>query len=269
MLYRSNISLTAAFLLCCSCAWQPIAAQGAVIAEDIRQYIQAKTEEKAMEADAGRVPPTKQHSVGGQAIDEANSTVFKAFRMHPEWQSVVLVADWTASMYPYIGQVLAWHQVNADKKLVSDMILFNDGDDVLYPNRSKTIGKTGGIYRVNPNDAQMLFQTIEQATDNGDGGDSEENDLEALLTAQQYHPNAPYLILIADGSSVRDMSLLPQLRKPIHIILCSEGWLMDYVQMAYATGGSITLLSDHIDFSDKSKIDKNNIKLSGIRYSIP
>lgn len=246
----------------------PLAAQGIAIANDIKTYLQAKKVE-GLEQIEGRVPANPPaHRIGGQLVDEAHSVVFKAFRQHPEWQSVVLVADWTASMYPYLGQVLAWHELNADKQLVSELFLFNDGDDALFPNRSKTVGKTGGIYAVNPNDSTALFETMAKAVDNGQGHDSEENDVEALLFAQQRHPQADYLVLIADNSPVRDLSLLPQLQKPVHIVLCNDGWVYDYVKIAYETGGSITLLADQLDFSDKSKVDPQQIWLGGMRYSL-
>lgn len=224
-----------------------------------------KAEEERKKVEDSRTPPP---SIGGQAVDEANSVVFKGFNMHPEWDEAVLVADWTGSMYSYVGQVLAWHQMNLDKGILKEMVLFNDGDDNTRLTSRKIIGNTGGIYYTNPSDMDDVLATVEKAVDNGDGGDGPENDLEAILKAQQKFKDADYFILIADNSAVRDMALLPRIKKPVHILMCDGGWINDYVRIAYETGGSITLLNDHLDFSDKSTIDEGNIMLSGMRYDM-
>jgi hypothetical protein len=248
------------------------AQSGAEVSRDVRLYLESKKVEsidvvKSIEPRKS-VEPSKTHVIGGQKVDEANSTVFKAFRMHPEWKNMVLVADCTASMYPYIGQILAWHQSSGKNKLLLDILLFNDGDDKIRNGKPKIVGNVGGLYWVNPDNINDLLKTLENAVNNGDGDDSQENDIEALLAAQKRHPKAKELVLIADNSPIRDMSLASQLRKPVHIIMCNGGWVGDYVQLAYLTGGSITFLTDHKDFSDKSKIRKDDININGFKYDL-
>lgn len=259
-------------------AMQVQAQAGSQIARDVRTYLDAKKTEGIEEIKSieprktgevrKSVEPAKTHSIGGQKVDEANSTIFKAFRMHPEWKNIVLVADCTGSMYPYIGQILAWHQSNTKHKLLSDILLFNDGDDNVRGNKIKTIGSVGGLYWVNPDNIDELLKTLETAINNGDGDDAEENDLEALIAAQKRHPKAKELVLIADNSPIRDMSLVAQLTKPVHIIMCNNGWVGDYVQLAYLTGGSITFLADHKDFSDKPKLANQDITINGLKYTL-
>lgn len=262
------------------------AQQGEKIANDVRKYVEAKKIEgfentkttKSIEPKKATsvepktttsVEPRKSHSIGGQEVDEANSAIFKAFRTHSEWQKVVLIADCTASMYPYIGQVVAWHQANVSQNLLLELFLFNDGNDNLKPqNTNKIDGKVGGIYTANPNNMNNFLSVLATAIDAGDGDDAPENDLEAVLAAQAKQPQAKYFVLVADNSAIRDMSLLPQIKKPVHIILCNGGWVGDYVRVAYYTRGSISLLGDQIDFSQPNKIDKKNIILGGMRYEI-
>jgi len=208
---------------------------------------------------------------GGGQVDEAHSVVYKAFLQHPEWQKAVVVADWTGSMYPYTGMVLRWHKQNVDKQVIANLVLFNDGDDNIRGGKAKVAGHIGGIYHTDPKDIEGLLGVIETAVNNGDGGDSEENDIEALLSAQAQYPDAPYLILIADNSPIRDMELLGKLTKPVHVLLCNGGYVPDYMKLAYTTGGSITLLEDDLDFATLAKkpgFDPSNLHLNGVKYNL-
>ena len=49
------------------------------------------------------------------------------------------------------------------------------------------------------------------------------------------------IVLIADDSEIRDMSLLKRIRKPVHIVLCGtkRGINQQYIKLAIATKGSI------------------------------
>jgi hypothetical protein len=59
--------------------------------------------------------------------------------------------------------------------------------------------------------------------------------------------------LIADGrSAVRDMALLKEIKKPVHVILCgiSRQILLDYVKIAYETNGTVhTIEEDIVSFA--------------------
>jgi hypothetical protein len=49
------------------------------------------------------------------------------------------------------------------------------------------------------------------------------------------------LVLLADDSDIRDMSLLKRIRKPVHIVLCGtkRGINPQYIKLAIQTKGSI------------------------------
>ena len=88
----------------------------------------------------------------------------------------------------------------------------------------------------------------------GDGGDSPENDVEAILTGLKYLKGHDEVILIADNDSdVRDLSLIRTLDVPVRIILCGKRRKEihdDYLTLAYQTGGSLhTLKKDIKDLS--------------------
>ncbi len=196
--------------------------------------------------------------LSGKAYEEEASLAATSF--DENWNNILLIADWTGSMYDYAPQVLRWHLDNRSRVPVRHLVLFNDGDG--KPTSEKEIGKTGGIYFVNnPSDANQALQTIAEVVNNGGGGDGPENDLEAILSAIRNYDLAEkgsktpigfnQVVLIADGeASVRDMELLPQVPYPIHIVAC-RGLrdIEDYLQIAYETGGSLAYDSQRIDFS--------------------
>ncbi len=180
----------------------------------------------------------------------ADSVSFKVFeRNHEKWGNhIVTVSDWTASMYPYTTQVLRWHLSNQQNSKIKDFVFFNDGDK--KRNNEKKKGKIGGIYSITSDSIPSIITMMKLVKARGDGGDLEENDIEALIWAQENHPEADEFALIADNKSeVRDMSLSGRLKKPVRIIL---GRLPDedlvylnlqYVDLAIKTDGSIHTFS--------------------------
>jgi len=163
------------------------------------------------------------------------------------WESMNVIMDWTGSMYPYSAQVLRWYYRHISTKAVRCLTLFNDGDDWLQENplkRVKKLGEAGGIYHVmNPDSINEVLDAMEECMMNGDGFEPEENDCEAILAAINECPDSKNIILIADNSSaVRDLRLMNQIKKPVHIILCGttrNKILRDYVTLAWKTGGSV------------------------------
>lgn len=179
------------------------------------------------------------------------------------WNNMAVIADFTSSMYPHSAQLVLWFAIHTHQTKIAHIYFFNDGD--LKVDSLKKIGKTGGIYhenRANFNDVRKLaFQTMK----NGIGGkDLEENDLEAVLFAIQNSPEVDGYILIADNNAPpRDMVLLSQLNKPVHIILCGalEPFYapenlestelppqveIAYIEIAKKTGGSIISMEDDL-----------------------
>ncbi|SFE40829.1 hypothetical protein [Thermoflexibacter ruber] len=187
-----------------------------------------------------------------------DSTTYHIFeRNFAGLDSIVIIADWTSSMYPYTLQLLVWQVKRATKaNYVIGYVFFNDGDTT--PDREKKIGKTGGIYVSRSADFAEALQKMEECKKNGNGGgDIEENDVEALLKATEEFPYAKHFIMIADNfGKIRDIELLNKIQKPIHVILARvpkpNMITTDYVQVALQTGGSLHLKND--DFSTPEQL---------------
>ena len=181
-----------------------------------------------------------------------DSTVIKVLERHPEWDSMLVVMDWTGSMYKHGAQLVLWHKYNLIRagERVSHFVFFNDGNH--KKEWQKKVGRTGGVYRAKTHELEEIVSTMEYVMHKGNGGDPAENDLEALLTGLQYLEGFREVILIADNKSdIRDLELLDQIDRPVRIILCDvQGEVHPhYLLLARHTGGSIhTLEADRYDF---------------------
>lgn len=199
-------------------------------------------------------------------------------RFKGDWRRKVIVTDVTASMAPYMEEVLIWHALNMIKGVHSKYIFFNDGDNKRAT--EKKVGQTGGIYFCEgglKELEQIIAKMKEAAAPRMGGGEPPENDVEALLAGLSKRDSIEEIILIADAHSrIRDMKLLIKVDVPIRIILCgaeekNSFYLRksdvneQYLTIAHRTGGSIHTLSQDIwDLSRKS--DGDVIELQGIRY---
>lgn len=188
----------------------------------------------------------------------ADSTVIKVFdRM--QWNNMLVVADVTASMYPYTGQLLFWLKLHEDERRIKQFVFFNDGDD--KDDAVKTAGNTGGIYTTGSSVFEVVEQLVFKTMSNGNGGNIPENNIEALLKGSKACSDCSSVIMIADNASaVSDMALLNQLNKPVHIILCGvhDAINTDYLNIARSTGGSVHTAADDlqqlIDLKEGEKI---------------
>ena len=179
-----------------------------------------------------------------------DSVVFNSFERN-DWKNVLVVNDWTGSMYEYGAQAVLWHRMNFKLRRVKHFVFFNDGDDT--PNDGKLIGYTGGIYPVSAEQMQPIFDTMLEVMFNGYGGDDEENDLEAILYGLKHYADENFkeVILVADNKSgVRDMRLLKKINRPVRVLLCGVGFGVpihpDYLQIARRTGGSVHTMADDL-----------------------
>ena len=178
-----------------------------------------------------------------------DSTVLKVFERN-KWNDMLIVADMTSSMYPYIGELLLWYHLNIKKQNKSAFVFFNDGD--LKPDSIKILGKTGGIYHTNVNNIDVVLNKIYETMKNGIGGsDIPENDIEAILFGIKKYHRKKNIVLIADNRArMRDYRLMKKLNKPIKIILCGvkEKINPEYLDLAYKTNGTIhTIEKDILD----------------------
>jgi len=165
-----------------------------------------------------------------------------------KWKDMVVVSDFTSSMYPYTSQLVLWFAINTQQTKISDVFFFNDGDQ--KPDNTKVSGKVGGIYHEHRVDFDDIRNLAYKTASKGIGGeDQEENDLEAILYAMEKAPNAKGYVLIADnGAPPRDMDLINKINKPVHIILCGtgDGLQLAYLELARKTGGSVMTMDQHL-----------------------
>ena len=106
---------------------------------------------------------------------------------------------------------------------------------------------------------------------NGGGGDAPENDLEAILEGMNKFKVYDEIILIADNyANIKDIKLLSKIKKPIRIILCGvdgEGVNVDYLNLAYATKGSIHTIEDDITNVTET-LEGKTIEIDGATYKL-
>ncbi|GAB5418551.1 MAG: hypothetical protein Crog4KO_03080 [Crocinitomicaceae bacterium] len=196
--------------------------------------------------------------VFARQFPESDTIVGQVLDRHPEWNSKIIVNDWTGSMYGYGSQVILWHLMNLETSGISTVTLFNDGDK--KPTKRKKIGKTKGIYTAEANNPSELLDLFNSVMLKGGGGDGPENDVEAILKAVDKAPEAE-VILIADNSAcVRDISLAHKIGRPVRIILCGynpeEGVNPDYVYLANITNGGIYTLEEDLE-NLNAQVDEN------------
>ncbi|AFM02561.1 hypothetical protein Fleli_0050 [Bernardetia litoralis DSM 6794] len=231
--------------------------------EEERKELAIKKEAKIKAAEAKElrdILKRNQYSWGSDTI------VSKILNGKKEWKKKLFVLDVTSSMLPYIEQVKYWYSLNYAQDSTMEFYLFNDGNGM--SSARKQIGITGGIYECKGCKINKLEQLITQARTAGNGGDSQENDLEAILYALKYTDGYDELVLVADNMSyARDMILIEKIGVPIRIILCGTSRFVNeqYLNIAYLTGGSVHTIEEEInDLSDM--IEGKMITVSGYQY---
>jgi hypothetical protein len=203
-----------------------------------------------------------------------DSISYKVFeRNRHNWKNVVVVCDWTSSMFEYGTQIMTWIEQHIDNPNIKGFVFFNDCDSLGNPLSSHhTKGK---MYLSHSTEKNEVLNTMLEAARKGvENDDIPENDLEALLFAIQSFPNAEEFILIADNkSTVKDEYLLAKIQKPIRIIPCGSTdlsgiqWPIQpiYLDLAYQTKGSIHTINE--DFLDWKKVLPKKInKILGHNY---
>ena len=186
-----------------------------------------------------------------------DSSVLKTLKRN-EFKKMLVVADVTSSMSPYIAQVFAWINSEAEKNNVQYVVCFNDGDG--RDNAYKKIGRTGGIYGEVYTDAVQLSKQIISTMDKCKNNDIEENDCEAIIKGIDLCSNCEDVVLLADSwAPVRDISLAETIKKPVKVIACGErlGLRPEYIEIALKTNGSLHFINE--DVVDLSPLRKGKI----------
>lgn len=184
-----------------------------------------------------------------------DSVVYKIFSRHPEWDNCLVIMDWTGSMYPYGAQAVLWHSLNLKQSGIKYFVFFNDGN----MEKRKKIGRTRGVYFEKAENINKIIGLLSKVKAKGNGGDPEENDVEAILKGIQKYPDFKNLILIADNNScMRDYCLVKDVKVPVKVVLCGtySGINPQYINLAYKTKGSIHTIEDDIsDFYNRTNTD--------------
>ena len=165
-----------------------------------------------------------------------------------KWSEKLIVCDLTGSMDPYASQLSIWYQLNYKKEPNLQFVFFNDGDN--KNDSEKKIGSTGGIYYQKSKGLDSLIHMMSFVRSRGNGGDCPENNMEALIKGVKKAQPYKELVMIVDNNApVKDISLLNQFNKPVHIILCgsySGEVLVDYLLIAWKTKGSVHTIEEDI-----------------------
>lgn len=197
-------------------------------------------------------------SIVENGAEMEDSIVFNVLQQHQDWKDMLVVVDWTGSMYPYGAQVLRWIKTQQDSGNIRHLVLFNDGDDWVRSNpfAPKAIGHAGGVYYPPLQPMDSLYAVMLRAMLRGDGGLPAENDMEALMKAsRQKAGDFTEVVLIADNTSrVRDLELVEDYEYPVRIILCGikQGKSRpngDYLYLAWKTGGGLYTLEEALEYS--------------------
>jgi hypothetical protein len=220
---------------------------GGVLVGEMKEYGKDEQEKKKPVVKA---KGKRDIDLGGYVNDNIpilDSAILKSISNMPQTGRTIIVTDVTGSMYSYVGQLLLWYKLTFDRDEAHEFVFFNDGNgcsDMLKP-----IGNTGGIYMCSPSKLSELQKTMEDAINNGDGGDMQENDLEAVLAGIKKFRNVDQVILIADRMSpVRDYVLLSKIKVPVHVILCGDPSYTNpqYLDIAWKTHGKVYTLNEQI-----------------------
>lgn len=203
----------------------------------------------------------------GFQMPQFDSMFFNVFKRNT-FEKAAFVGDVTGSMSPYSTQFLLWLKLNENNKMITSYTFFNDGDN--KSDRSKIIGKTGGIYSSKSTKYKDVEATMFNTMMKGGGGDGPENNIEAIIKIQEMDPNVKEIILVADNyAPVKDIKLLASVTKPVHVIICGNRGRIhpDYIQIAFKTGGSLHTIED--DLLRLSELKNGEvIEFGGLKYKV-
>ena len=170
------------------------------------------------------------------------------FLISRRWSmKMAVVADVTGSMSPYSTQVMLWLKNRPEGLLNGRFVFFNDGD--AKPDMLKRIGSTGGIHFASTTNYDSVYLAMDRTMRAGTGGDIPENNLEAVVETLRRWPDTDTVLMIADNeASVKDMSLLKNIKKPVSVMLCGATGKIhkDYIDITKTTGGRLFVLSTEL-----------------------
>jgi len=207
-----------------------------------------------------------------EAMDSVTSDEYMfdtIFKRNFGWQEMLVVTDLTASMSPYVAQLLAWHTLNYKSSGIKNYVFFNDGDD--KGDDKKRVGSAGGVYYSNAKSLKNVLSVADLCAKKGGGGDIPENNMEATIKGLAKYKGTKDLILIVDNwATPRDVRLTKAIKKPIKIIVCgaADGIINPvWLTIAKQTKGSVHTMYD--DLKNLAKVQEGKtIKINNITYRV-
>lgn len=198
-----------------------------------------------------------------------DSTLFKIFDRNKDWKDMLVVCDVTGSMSPYTAQLILWLKLNQKYRQMKNIIFFNDDDEKSTAQLKQE--DTTGMWTVSTIRYKEVLDTALKAMQYGS---HYENNLEAVCKAIKDFPkDKQKVVMIADNwEDPCDMQLLSYLKKegiPVRVIVCgvSNRLNMNYVKIAYETGGSVhTIEGDLKSLSDLK--DGKTFKIGDIKIKM-
>ena len=218
-------------------------------------------------------PQSKEEMFGDLSREKLKDTsLFAIFKKHISFNQELICADLTGSMSPYYFQVFAWLNLKKSRKTLN-FSFFNDGDNT--PDHEKRTGRVGGIYLCKTKEIDTITKYAYNCISGGYGGDSPENNVEAILKGIEKYPKSKSIIILVDNwSDMRDYTLIRKIKRPVKVIVCGTNNYgiksainPQYLDLARKTGGSIhTIEEDILDLAKKKEGDV--ITVGGIKYKI-
>ena len=101
----------------------------------------------------------------------------------------------------------------------------------------------------------------------GTGGERPENDIEAILVAQENDQETDEIMLLGDNwSEVRDLKLLNKVEKRVNVLICGDNNIPrpDYIKIAYETGGD--LIYNHEVYNLENVSTRETLQLGEYHY---
>lgn len=204
-----------------------------------------------------------------EAVNSSGDPVVTKVLDRNNWSEKLIVCDLTGSMLPYASQLSLWYKLNLSVEKNLQFVFFNDGDG--KSDNAKVVGSTGGIYYQRASGLDSLASIMRRVQMNGGGGDCPENNMEALIKGVDMAGPYKELVMIVDNyAPVKDIELLKNFNRPVHIILCgaqSGRVLEDYLNIAWKTKGSIHTIEEDIT-KIAGMAEGQTLKVNGVEYKI-
>ncbi|MCC6372327.1 MAG: hypothetical protein IT236_15090 [Bacteroidia bacterium] len=194
------------------------------------------------------------------------------FRKHIKFRDELVAVDFTGSMSPYYMQLLQWLYMNNNTRKLG-FSFFNDGDSTA--DHLKRMGNVGGVYLFKTNAVDTIAKHAYRCMAGGFGGDTPENNIEALLKGVKQYPECKEVVMLVDNwADMRDYSMMAEVKLPVKVIVCGTNCYgikspvnPQYLELARKTGGSISTMEEELEDLGKRR-EGDEVSLEGVTYVI-